>query len=87
MTTITEAPTDPPIQTTTTRPQPTIQVPDFPCWPAVTFDGFDGELNVTETGRVCQMWSSDIPHVSSELDVYHNYCRFFDMNRFSNNYS
>ena len=79
---ITEAPTTPPIQVTSTRPQTTIQVPDFPCWPAVTYDGFDGELNVTETGRVCQMWSVDVPHISSELDDYHNYCRFCDMSRF-----
>ena len=76
---ITEAPTDPPI---TDSPQPTVQVPEFPCWPAVTYDDFDGELNVTTSGRVCQMWSEDTPHVSSELDDYHNYCRFFDMSRF-----
>ena len=71
MTFILEAQTKPP----TTGPQPTIQVSDFPCWPAMTYDGFNGELNVTETGQVCQMWSEDFPHVSSELDDYHNSCR------------
>ena len=37
---------------------------------------YSGEFNTTETGRVCQKWSSQTPHSHSNANVGdHNKCR------------
>ena len=67
---------EPPEETTIEdTPAPTFEPPVYPCWPEDSFDDFDGELNVTSSGRVCQMWNSDYPHISNGLNEDHNYCR------------